>query len=340
MDERKIPVLMTYEFPEALLDRMKAVSPLLDVWVEQVFKVGDVAEEKWEQVEILYTNNVLPEPALVPNLQWIQLHAIGVEKFVSQPAMKSEIKITTLSGANVPQMAEFALMSVLSLGHRIRPMLDPNRPEELWEGDYRKYFRPQELRGSTVGIVGYGSVGREIGRLCRAAGAEVLAIKRDLRNVQDYGFALEGVGDPGAEVPLRIYPPTAIASMASECDFLIVAVPLTSKTRGMLGKEVFEKMKPTAFLIDLSSGGVVDHGALVEALNEKRLAGVALDVFPIEPLPRSSPLWGMPNVILSPHIAGSSTHFQERAAEVFIENLRRYLAGDQLLNRFDPKQGY
>jgi phosphoglycerate dehydrogenase-like enzyme len=128
--------------------------------------------------------------------------------------------------------------------------------------------------------------------------------------------------------------------MAAECDFLVVTVPLTPETRGMIGRPVFQKMKPSACLIDVSRGGVVDHNALIEALSEKRLGGAALDVFPVEPLPATNPLWDMPNVILSPHIAGASEHYFEQATTLFTANLQRYLSDQPLLNEFDPRLGY
>jgi D-2-hydroxyacid dehydrogenase (NADP+) len=128
--------------------------------------------------------------------------------------------------------------------------------------------------------------------------------------------------------------------MASLCDFLVIAAPLTPETRGMIDRRVFEALKPTAFLIDLSRGGLVDHAVLVEALAEKKLAGAMLDVFPVEPLPDGSPLWEMPNVLLSPHIAGASGDYYERATELFAENLRRYLSDQPLLNLYDPQRGY
>jgi phosphoglycerate dehydrogenase-like enzyme len=128
--------------------------------------------------------------------------------------------------------------------------------------------------------------------------------------------------------------------MAAKCDYLVVTVPLTAKTRGLVNAKVLEKMKPSAFLVDVSRGGVVDHGALVSALEEKQLAGAALDVYPVEPLPESSPLWEMPGVIVSPHIAGASPLYNERAIELFAANLKRYLAGKPLLNAYDPKLGY
>jgi phosphoglycerate dehydrogenase-like enzyme len=128
--------------------------------------------------------------------------------------------------------------------------------------------------------------------------------------------------------------------MAAACDFLVITVPLTPKTRGLVGKAVLQGMKPGAFLIDVSRGGVTDHGALVEALNEKKLAGAALDVYPLEPLPEGSPLWELPNVILSPHVAGAAQNYYEQAAALFAENLRRYIDEAPLFNLVDLERGY
>ncbi|MCX6070575.1 MAG: hypothetical protein NTU91_06905 [Chloroflexi bacterium] len=121
---------------------------------------------------------------------------------------------------------------------------------------------------------------------------------------------------------------------------MVIAAPLTPETRGMIDRQVFAALRPTAFLVDLSRGGLVNHGALIEALTEKRLAGAVLDVYPEEPLPVGSPLWEMPNVLLSPHIAGASGDYFERATELFAENLRRYLSDQPLLNLYDPQRGY
>jgi phosphoglycerate dehydrogenase-like enzyme len=128
--------------------------------------------------------------------------------------------------------------------------------------------------------------------------------------------------------------------MAGECDFLVVTVPLTAETRGLVGRTVFQAMKPTALLVDVSRGGVVDHNAMVEALSEKRLGGAALDVFPVEPLPPGSPLWEMPNVLLSPHIAGASGRYFDQATALFAANLTRYLTDQPLLNEVEPRRGY
>jgi phosphoglycerate dehydrogenase-like enzyme len=249
------------------------------------------------------------------------------------------VRVTTLSGAAVTQMGEYVLMAILGLGRRL-PRLERDRSEKRWAENRFERFRPADLEGSTVGIVGYGSVGREVARLCRAFGARVLATKRDVMHPAEVGFGQTDHGDPVAEIPARLYPPQALPSMASECDFLVVTLPLTPETRGVVGRAVFQKMKPSACLIDVSRGGVVDHNALIEALSEKRLGGAALDVFPVEPLPASSPLWEMPNVLLSPHIAGASDRYFEQATAVFTANLQRYLTDQPLLNEYDPRRGY
>jgi len=128
--------------------------------------------------------------------------------------------------------------------------------------------------------------------------------------------------------------------MIKECDFVIVTTPLTPETRDLIGAEEFEAFKPGAFLIDVSRGGVVNHQALLTALKEKKIAGAALDVFTEEPLPEDSPLWKMPNVIVTPHIAGTSPFYDARAADLFAENLHRYLAGLPLYNRINLERGY
>jgi phosphoglycerate dehydrogenase-like enzyme len=334
-----IPVLITVDMPDALLDRLRAVSPHIEIDLLPTGDASDFSEEQLGEMEVLYTRQALPEPEQVPNLRWIQFHWSGIDDFVDHSLLRSDMFVTTLSGAAVPQMAEFALTMMMSLGHHLPSMMEDQK-EKVWADNKFTRFRPKELRGSTVGIVGYGNIGREIARICKALGAQVLAIKRDLKTLDVSGYVLEGLGDAEADIPERLYPPQALPSMASECDFLILTVPLTPETRGLVNAKVFESMKDTAYLIDVSRGGVVDQGALVEALREETIAGAALDVYPVEPLPESSPLWELPNVILSPHVAGTSGQYLERAADLFAENLRRYVANEPLLNRYDSKRGY
>lgn len=337
--EREVQVLLTVSFPPTLLERMSAVSPEIKIHSSPTRDVKTIPEEMLNKAEVLYTIDVLPEPDQVPKLRWIQIHYAGVDHISGHPLLSEDITVTTMSGASAPQMAEFALMNVLALGHRMPEVLRSSPSEQWAEGRYTR-FQPLELRESTVGIIGYGSIGREIARLCKQFGAHILATKHDLMHLQDEGYMPEGLGDPGADIPDRIYPPEALRSMVTLCDFVVVTVPLTSSTQGMVAGEVLKAMKSSAYLIDVSRGGIVDHGALVEALNAHHLAGAALDVYPIEPLPESSPLWKMKNVMLSPHMAGASEHYLERAAELFSLNLQRYMTDRELLNVYDPERQY
>lgn len=340
MADPDVKVLVTLPFPEALIERLRAVSPRLDIHVVRARTASDLPNDLLQEIQVLYTGRVLPESEQVPELRWIQFHFAGIDHVSDNPLLRSEsVRVTTLSGAAIPQMAEFVLMSILTLGHKLLKMMRDKR-DQLWSEDRFDRFSPTLLSESTVGIVGYGSVGREIARICRAFGAEVLAVKRDLMSLDQNRFREPGLGDPEAELVNRLYPPQAVASMAKLCDFVVIAVPLTAETQGMIGAKVFSEMKNSAYLIDVSRGSVVDHSALIEAINNQSIAGAALDVYPVEPLPSASPLWTMENVIISPHIAGASPTYFEKATEVFAANLRRFLTDQPLVNLYDPSKGY
>jgi phosphoglycerate dehydrogenase-like enzyme len=236
-------------------------------------------------------------------------------------------------------MAEHAVMMMLALGHHMPDVLAYQKRAE-WPSGRWELFSPLELRGRTVGIIGYGSIGRQIARILQVFGATVLATKRDVLHPEDTGYAIDGSGDPGGDLVNRLYPPQALCSMLKECDYVVVTLPLTTATRNLLGATELAAFKPSAYLVDISRGSVVDHNALIPLLREHKIAGAALDVFPVEPLPADSPLWKLPNVILTPHVAGFSPHYDERAAELFIQNLHRYLEELPLYNLLDLSLGY
>jgi phosphoglycerate dehydrogenase-like enzyme len=236
-------------------------------------------------------------------------------------------------------VAEYILGMLLAQGLGIPSLLENQRRRE-WPKDRWKRFQPRELRESTVGIVGFGSIGRQTARLLHAFGAKVLATKRDAMQPMDSGYTPEGFGDREADYVHRLYPAEAIKSMFKECDFVVITVPLTESTQGLIGEEQLNALKPGAYLVDISRAGVLDHKALIAALNEGILSGAALDVFPEEPLPQEHPLWEVPNIIITPHISGVTRFYDERAVQMFAENLRLYLSGAQLLNTLDLKLGY
>ncbi len=335
-----IELLITLPFSEPLLSRLQEVSPRLRITQIKAKSAEEVPAEVWAKVEVLYTNRALPSSEQAPRLRWIQFHWAGVEHVVNEPILrKPDLSATTLSGAAAPQMAEFVVSMMLALAFHLPDLIAAQKRAE-WPRDRWDRFVPQELRNSTVGIVGYGSIGRQVARLLHAFGATVLATKRDARHPEDYGYIPEGLGDPGGAFVQRLYPAEALRSMLKECDFVIITVPKTPATLKLISTEELAVLKPTAYLVDVSRGGILDHDALIQALRDKKLAGAALDVFPEEPLPASSPLWKMPNVIITPHISGNTRYYDERAVELFATNLQRYLTGQPLLNRIDLERGY
>lgn len=335
-----LEVLITVPFSEELVDKFSRVSPRLRIKTIRANHSSDIPPDVWKEAEILYTSQVIPSPEQAPKLRWIQFHWAGVDHAIDAPILeKPDLVATSMSGAAVPQMGEYILTMLLALGHRLPDMIDHQKRAE-WPQDRWKRFAPLELNHSIVGIVGYGSIGREVARLLQSFGTTVLASKRDVMHPEDTDYTPKGLGDPRGELVHRLYPAQALKSMFKECDFVVVTVPLTEETRDMIGAEEIAALKPSAFLIDTSRGGIVNHNALINALREHKIAGAALDVFPEEPLLPDSPLWKLPNVIITPHISGNTRHYNERAITMFEENLHRFLAGLPLYNRIDSKRGY
>lgn len=336
-NKNRIRVIVAADFPNEIIERLRDVSNQLQI--EQHFP--DVPESVYVDAEVLYTIRHFPEPSQAPRLRWIQLHHAGIERLITRPIVQAEdVEITTGSGIHAVPMAEYCLGMMLAFMYRIPQML-LLKEQAKWPDKPYEIFKPHTLRGLTVGIVGYGSIGRELARMANALGMTVLATKRDLLHL-DAGedYTPSGTGDPNADIPERLYPPEALASMAKACDFLVLTVPLTDKTYHMVNEHVLNNMKPTAVLINVSRGSVVDEAALVSALAAEKIAGAALDVFEQEPLPATSPLWNLDNVIISPHVSGYSTRYNEWAADLFAENLRRYLEKRPLLNRIRREHGY
>jgi phosphoglycerate dehydrogenase-like enzyme len=335
-----IEVLITVPFNEELLNQLRGVSPRLKITAIKATKAEEVPSEVWGRAEILYTDNVLPTKEQAPKLRWVQFHWAGIDHVKDHPLLQDpQVNVTTLSGASASKLAEYSVMMLLALGHRLPEMLNYQRKAE-WPRDRFERFSPLELRDATVGIVGYGSIGRQIANLLYSFGVKVLATKRNPMHPEDTGYMPEGQGDAAGDLVYRLYPSEAIKSMVKECDFVIVTVHLTPENRKLIGAEELASMKPKAFLIDISRGGVVDSSALHAALRDKKIAGAALDVHSEEPLPADSPFWKLSNVIITPHISGSSPHYHARAVDLFIENLHRYLAEKPIYNRFDPEKGY
>jgi phosphoglycerate dehydrogenase-like enzyme len=326
-------------FTEEQLDKLRAVSPRLVVRQQTCRNAEEVTAALDEHVEVLYTLFSPTTLDVAPRLRWVQLHSAGVDHLLDTPLWHSEVTITTNSGIHVTTIGEYVLASMLAFSRHLPRMLDYQQRAEWPSGRWEK-FVGRELRGSTICIVGYGSIGREVARLARCLGMRVLAVKRDPENRADTGFTLPGTGDPDGSIPEVIYPPQKLHQALAQSDYVVIAVPSTPSTRHLIGEAELRAMPNHAYLVNIARGDVVDQDALVRALREGWIGGAGLDVFDPEPLPADSPLWGFDNVIISPHVAGFTPRYDDYATDLFAENLRRYLAGEPLLNQVDRRRAY
>ena len=196
------------------------------------------------------------------------------------------------------------------------------------------------MRGRTLGVIGYGSIGRETARIARALGMEVLALKRNPDERRDPGWNPPGVGDPDGNIPRRWYGPEQCEDLLRESDYITVTLPLTSHTRGFIGRKEIAAMRPNAYIVNVGRGEVIDQDALIDALRGNRIAGAGLDVFEREPLETESALWNLENVILTPHISGGFKNYNGVCCELFAANLQRFRTGQPLFNLVDRSMGY
>lgn len=334
----KINVVVAMNFSEAIMERIHDVSPRLRV--SQHFP--DVPPNVWTNTEILYTGRTFPQPEEAPLLRWIQLHSAGMEHALKQRIVQAEdMLVTSTSGMHSQQIANFSMMMILAFHYKLPKMGELQR-QRKWPERSGDIFRPVDMKAKTLGIVGYGSIGRELARLAQSFGLRVIASKANAKNPaqSETDYTPEGTGDPEGNIPERIYPGEAIATMAAECDYLVVTTPLTEKTKHLINERVLEAMKPSAYLINIARGAIIDEKALITAISQEKIGGAALDVFEEEPLPSSSPLWEMDNVIISPHISGNIDDYHDKAADVFIANLKRYLEKKPLYNQLNRDLGY
>ena len=257
-----------------------------------------------------------------PKLKWIQALDAGVEKILDAEMVKSSVILTNVSGIHATPIGEFILEMMLMFVKRA-PFCFELKQKKQWQR-----FTPSVLRGKTVGILGLGSIGREVARLSKAFGMRVIATRRSVKRAGR------------ARNVALVLPPEQIRQLLSDSDFVAITLPFTAETDKLIGEAELRAMKSTAYLINIGRGGIIDEGALVRALSENWIAGAGLDVFATEPLPVDNKLWELPNVIFSPHVAGGMEDYNIKATELFCENLRRYLDGKKLFNVVNKKVGY
>ena len=337
-----IKVIVTVHFDEETLQRLRDISPEIELLYRPAKTYTDISAPVWEEGEVLYTANVFPPQDAMPKLKWIQHHYAGVDFALKQPLISENpnVILTSTRGIHATNMGEYTLTMMLALARHIPAILKDQEQRE-WAEDRHQKFLPVELRGATVGIVGYGAIGREVARLAKAFGMTVLASKRNVKKVEETEhYIVEGTGDVAGELFDRLYPPQALATMVKDCDFVVNILPITPETRYSYNEKIFKAMKRGSYLINIGRGGVVDEKALIDALKSGHLAGAASDVFENEPLPEDDPIWTAPNMIVVPHIAGNTADYTRKAAKVFELNLQRYVNNEPLINVVDHSLGY
>jgi phosphoglycerate dehydrogenase-like enzyme len=301
------------------------------------------AEEVGELVgagcDVLLTFRVPNDIANRASVKWIQLLSAGADHVLGGPLKGSKIPITTASGIHATPIAEYTMASMLAYAHRIHLAIRAQvRHEWMRSGAFMAGV--DDIREQTLGIIGYGSIGRETARLASAFGMKVLALKRNPSERVDPGWCPAGIGDPDGKIPARYFGPEDREAILRESDYVSVTLPLTDHTRKFIGERELAAMKPGAYLVNIGRGEVIDERSMAAALSAKKIGGAGLDVFEHEPLEASSPLWDLENVILTPHISGANRGYMDKACELFAENLKRFAANRPLLNMVDPKLGY
>jgi phosphoglycerate dehydrogenase-like enzyme len=258
-----------------------------------------------------------------PELQWIQLTSAGVDHMIGAGLFdrRPDVLVTTASGIHAIPISEQVIGYILAFSRGFLRAWRAQR-EARWDR-----YTPEEAAGKTLGIVGYGPIGQRTAALAQALGMRVVVLRH--------------TPQAHAEPPIeRFYTPDQLHDMLGVSDFVLLAAPFTPQTRGMIDAAALAAMRPTAVLMNISRGGLVDEPALIAALQGGKIAGAALDVFAQEPLPPESPLWAMQNVFITPHLAGANPSYNRRATELFCDNLRRYIAGEPLRNLVHPDRGY
>lgn len=256
-----------------------------------------------------------------PNLRWVHSRSAGLDSLLFPELVESPIPLTNGTGVFSQSLGEFALAMILYFAKDIRRLLR-NQEACRWE-----QFYVEEVAGQTVGIVGYGDIGRAVASRVHAMGMRVLALKRHP----------PAAGDPFVD---RFYRPSELNAMLSDCDFVVAAAPLTPETRYMIGDDAIAAMKPNAVVINIGRGPVIDQAALVRALSAGRIKGAGLDVFEREPIPPDDPIFKLSNVLISPHSADQTKDWLTQAMQFFLEQYQSFSGGQPLKNIVEKHLGY
>ena len=329
----QIPILIGWNLRSDLLDRIASVDPRVRLLNREIAPLPK-ATRLWPpfpdefvpflpEAEVVLTLRLPPgAPESTPHLKWIHSQAAGVDYFAMSPKLaESGVVVTTSSGVHAGPLSETVIGAIIALAKGF--------PEAMRLQVSHEWLRytPMDVAGSTVGVIGAGKIGAAVAERCKALGMSVWGIRRTVTGRATWPFD-------------RLLPPEGLPDLLGESDYVVLTAPRTPETGGMLGARQFAQMKPGARLINVSRGDLIVEADLIRALESGQVGGAYLDVFEREPLPAKSPLWDMPNVLITAHSGAGSAGRDDRVVELFCENLRRYFSGEALLNVYDRVRGY
>ena len=334
-------VLVTYgPLSASSIAAIRSAGPGIELTCEHARDATTATSLLADDTEVAFMNG-LPL-ALRPSgrLRWVQIASAGVDTYRTSPAWTDPaIVLTTATGVASNSIAEYALAAILKRAHRLDAAMGI-KAARAWPADDAAYppLAAGLLQGETLGVIGYGAVGQRLAWLGRAFGMDVRAIRASTRPPRP-GYRPPGLAFAD-ESMAEVAGPAGLDALLETSDHVVIAVPRTLATEGMIGRDQLARMKPTSHLVNIARGGIVDEAALAEALGRGRPAFATLDVTDVEPLAPESPLYDVPNLEMTPHIAGYFLGYEDVAAAVFAENLRRYVRDEPLLNRVDRAAGY
>lgn len=316
----------------ASLERLRATGKVEIALVDtpHTSEPGQVSEELIENAEVLYCTFPPTNLDAMTALKWIQISSVGYSQLYGLNLPQRGVRACNARGVFDPTIAEWNIAMMINLLRDVRGMIR-NQEHGIWDRAAR--FQ-NELRGLTVGIWGYGGIGRATAQLAKAFGMRIHVMSRNSVQVRDKTYSVAGVGDVEGVLPDRVFTAGQDEEFLGSLDFLIIAMPQTPATTGLIGDRVLEALKPSAFVLNPARGPIIQEEALLHALQKGTISGAALDTHYYYPMPADHPLWRFPNVIMTPHISGSdeSPHYLERVCDLFTQNVERYLSGESLIN--------
>jgi len=317
-----VKVLVTHGMSSDNLERIEAVAAGVSAEAAGTMEEAMARAAEAEVIQAGHWSDELWKAA--PKLKWVHSGGAGVERFMTPDFVASPIILTNSQGVYAVPIADHVMAFILHFSRRFGDLVRKQLAHE-WEG-WEERRTSGELCEKTLGIVGLGGIGSEVAKRAKAFGMRVIATRRRPDRGGDFADEVRG--------------PDQLAWLLRESDYVALCSALTQETRHLIGADEFRLMRPTAYITNIGRGELIDEQALIAALREGVIAGAGLDVFGQEPLPPDSPLWDMPNVMITPHDAGSSPQSHERFMAIFLENLRRYVAGEPLLNVVSKRAGY